>query len=170
MSNLHNILIIDTGGTFNKIYNPLNGQLEIDTTNQALKSLANAWLTDFNIVNVVGKDSLEMTEEDRLLISKTIEKSKEERILIIHGTDTMDKTAKLLSEHHLDKKIILTGSMVPFSINPIEATANFGSAYGYISAIEKKGVYICMNGKIGSFREIVKNREKGLFELKYNDT
>ena len=170
MSNLQNILIIDTGGTFNKIYNPLNGQLEIDTTNQALKSLAKAWLTDFNIVNVVGKDSLEMTEEDRLLISKTIEKSKEERILIIHGTDTMDKTAKLLSEHHLDKKIVLTGSMVPFSINPIEATANLSLAYGYLLSVEKKGIYISMSGIIGSFEKIVKNREKGLFELKHNDT
>jgi len=160
------LLIIDTGGTFNKIYNPLNGQLEIDTTNQALTTLANAWLVHLKIINIIGKDSLDMTDEDRVLLSQTIRESNIEHIIVIHGTDTMDKTAELLAEHNLNKKIILTGSMVPFSINPIEATANFCSAYGYISAIEKKGIYIGMNGKIGSFKEISKNREKGLFEIK----
>ncbi len=165
MSNLQKILIIDTGGTFNKIYNPLNGQLEIDTTNQALDTIAKAWLINLNIINIIGKDSLDMTNKDRLFISQTIKESSIEHIIVIHGTDTMDKTAKLLAEHNLDKKIILTGGMIPFSINPIEATANFSSAYGYLLSIDKKGVYISMNGKIGSFKEIVKNREKGLFEV-----
>ena len=160
------ILIIDTGGTFNKIYNPLNGKLEIDTTNQAVNALAKAWLINLNIINIIGKDSLEMTNEDRLVLAKTIKDSSIEHIIIIHGTDTMDKTAELLAKYNLDKKIILTGSMLPFSINPIEATANFSSTYGYISAIEKKGIYIGMNGRIGSFKEISKNREKGWFEIK----
>ena len=160
------ILIIDTGGTFNKIYNPLNGQLEIDTANQALNSLAQHWMVDFKMVNIVGKDSLDITDDDRLIIAQTIRRSDIEHIIIIHGTDTMDKTAHLLSEYNLDKKIILTGSMIPFSINPIEATANFSSAYGYISNIERVGIYISMNGKIGSFREVSKNREKGWFEMK----
>ena len=160
------ILIINTGGTFNKIYNPLNGQLEIDTTNQALNALAKAWLINLNIINIIGKDSLDMTDEDRLLLSQTIKDSTTGHIIVIHGTDTMDKTAELLAEHNLDKKIILTGSMIPFSINPIEATANFSSAYGYISTVEETGIYISMNGKIGSFKEIIKNREKGLFEIK----
>ena len=160
------ILIVDTGGTFNKIYNPLNGQLEIDITNRALNALAQHWMVDFNMVNIVGKDSLDITDEERLLIAQTIIKSDIEHIIIIHGTDTMDKTAHLLSEYNLDKKIILTGSMIPFSINPIEATANFSSAYGYISNIERVGIYISMNGKIASFKEIIKNREKGWFEIK----
>ena len=166
MSNLQKILIIDTGGTFNKIYNPLNGQLEMDTTNQALNALSKAWLINLNIINIIGKDSLDMTDEDRFLISQTIRESSSEHIIVIHGTDTMDKTAQLLAEHNLDKKIILTGSMIPFSINPIEATANFGSAYGYISAVEEKGIYISMNGRIGSLKKIVKNRKKGWFEIK----
>ena len=159
------ILIISTGGTFSKVYNPLNGELEIDITNQALKSLEKHWMVDFTIVNIIGKDSLDMTDDDRFIIAQTIKESAIERIIIIHGTDTVDKTAHYLAEYHFDKKIILTGSMVPFSINPIEATANFSSAYGYISIVNKNGLYIGMNGKIGSFEKIRKNRKKGFFEV-----
>jgi L-asparaginase len=159
------ILIISTGGTFNKVYNPLNGELEIDITNQALKRLEKQWMVDFSIINIIGKDSLDMTEEDRKVVAKTVKNSSIENIIIIHGTDTMDKTAHYLATQNLDKKIILTGSMVPFSINPIEATANFSSAYGYLLSVEKTGVYIGMNGVIGLFNEIVKNREKGFFEV-----
>lgn len=158
------ILIISTGGTFNKIYNPINGQLEIDTKNQALNILAKCWMVDFNIINIIGKDSLDMTDEDRDIIAQTIKSSSIENIIVIHGTDTMDLTAQYLAEHNLGKKIILTGSMIPFSINPIEATANFSCAYGYLSNIKKLGVYISMNGIIGSFEYISKNREKGFFE------
>ncbi len=160
------ILIISTGGTFSKVYNLLNGELEVDTTNQALKSLAKHWMVNFTIVNIIGKDSLYMTDDDRFIIAQMVKESEVERIIIIHGTDTIDRTAQYLAECHLNKKIILTGSMVPFSINPIEATANFSSAYGYISIVDKNGVYIGINGKIGSFKKIRKNRKKGFFEVK----
>jgi len=163
---MNKFLIIDTGGTFNKIYNPLNGQLEIDKTNQALLSISKAWMIDFTIVNIIGKDSLDMTHEDRVVIAKTIKNSKFTNIIIIHGTDTMDKTADFLKKEGFDKKIILTGAMIPYSINPIEATANFTSAYGYLNSIKRSGIYISMNGVIELSENIIKNREKGKFEEK----
>jgi len=163
---MNKFLIIDTGGTFNKIYNPLNGQLEIDKTNQALLSISKAWMIDFTIVNIIGKDSLDMTHEDRVVIAKTIKNSKFTNIIIIHGTDTMDKTADFLKKEGFDKKIILTGAMIPYSINPIEATANFTSAYGYLNSIKRSDIYISMNGVIELSENIIKNREKGKFEEK----
>jgi len=158
------ILVINTGGTFNKVYNPLTGDLEIDKKGKAVKELKKLWLNSFKIINIIGKDSLDMTEQDRAKILKVIKSSSEKRVIIIHGTDTMDKTAEYLSKGNLNQKIVLTGAMVPYSINPIEATANFASAYGYILGIDKKGVNISMNGRIENHKRVIKNKEKGYFE------
>lgn len=158
------ILIINTGGTFNKVYNPLNGNLDIDSKGNALKSIAKDWLTEFQLLNIIGKDSLDMTDKDREKITKAIKKSEYFRIIIVHGTDTMDKTANYLDAKGLNSIIILTGAMVPYAINPIEATANFASAYGYINATNKKGVYIAMNGIIKDYKRVMKNKEKGYFK------
>jgi L-asparaginase len=158
------ILIINTGGTFNKVYNPLTGNLEIDKQGEAIKSIAKAWLTEFKIKNIIGKDSLQMTKKDRNLIVKTIKETEIKDIIIVHGTDTMHKTAKRVAKAKIDKNIILTGSMVPFSINPIESTSNLCSAYGFIQDIYKGGVYISMNGIIKDYKKVFKNKEKGYFE------
>jgi len=158
------ILLINTGGTFNKIYHPSKGTLEIDKEGEALKNIANFWFNNFNIINIIGKDSLEMTEQDREEIYATIQTHPEKRVIIIHGTDTMDRTAQFLDKKKLKKKIILTGAMVPYSINPIEATANLASAYGYILGVNQSGIHISMNGRIKNYKRVIKNKEKGYFE------
>ncbi len=158
------ILVINTGGTFNKVYNPLTGNLDIDKKGKALKELKKIWLNNFRIINIIGKDSLDMNKKDRAEILNALLESSEKRIIIIHGTDTMDKTAKYLANAKLNKKIVLTGAMVPYSINPVEATANFSSAYGYILGINQKGVHISMNGRIKNHKRVIKNKEKGYFE------
>lgn len=157
------ILLIDTGGTFNKRYNPINGKLEIDIHSLALKEISRRWLTDFNIVNIIGKDSLDITSEDRLLLLATINLAKEENILIVHGTDTMDVTARYLADADLEKCIVLTGAMVPFSIDPVEASANLASAIGHMQNLEQHGVHIAMNGVFGHHSKVVKERTKGKF-------
>ena len=158
------ILIINTGGTFNKVYNPLTGNLDIEPTGKAIKSIAKHWLSELKIKNIIGKDSLEMTQKDRELIAQTIQNAEETKIIVVHGTDTMDKTADYLNAVNLDKKIILTGAMVPYSIEPVEATANLCSAYGYLIRLEKGGIFISMNGVIKDYKRVVKNKEKGYFE------
>jgi len=159
------ILIISTGGTFNKVYNPKNGNLEIDKSAQALKSIASKWLCKFNVLNIIGKDSLEMTNQDRHELLSTIEQSEYRHVIIVHGTDTMDITAEYLADAKLEQTIVLTGAMVPYSIDLTEATANLASAYGYIHALQKEGVFIAMNGVMGSYKKVKKNREEGLFTL-----
>jgi len=160
------ILIISTGGTFNKVYNPITGNLDIDRDSNAIKEIAKHWLSEFETINIIGKDSLDMTNRDREEILQTIQKSKYKKIILVHGTDTMDKTAQYLDNSKLNKCIVLTGSMVPFSINPIEATANLASAFGYINNLEQKGIFIVMNGVMNSFKKVIKNRTKGYFEYK----
>ncbi|TNF44938.1 MAG: asparaginase [Epsilonproteobacteria bacterium] len=159
------ILIINTGGTFNKIYDPISGELLMDKSSHALEEIASKWLCEFEILNIIGKDSLDMTNHDRLELLATISHSAHHRILIVHGTDTMDITAAYLADADLEKCIVLTGAMVPYSIDPIEATANLSSAYGYMNALEKEGIYIVMNGVMGTYDKVKKDRVKGKFSL-----
>ncbi len=157
------ILIISTGGTFNKIYDPIKGAFSIDQVSHALEDIASKWLCEFKILNIIGKDSLDMTNHDRLELLATISHSEYHHILIIHGTDTMDVTAEYLADADLEKQIIFTGAMVPYSIDPVEATANLCSAYGYINALEQEGIFIVMNGVMGSYEKVKKDRIKGRF-------
>jgi len=159
------ILFISTGGTFNKIYNPVHGELEIDQTSSALHEIAEKWLSDFEVIHIIGKDSLDMTNTDRLLLLATINLSKEDDIVIIHGTDTMEQTARYLADSELDKKVVLTGAMVPYAIDPVEATANLASAYGFLQHCDKNGIYISMNGIIERYHLLTKNTDAGRFIL-----
>ena len=159
------ILIINTGGTFNKIYNPLNGMLEITSHSYALDTIASKWICNFEVLNILGKDSLDMTNQDRLELLNTITQSTSSSIIVIHGTDTMDVSAAYIADAKLEKRILFTGSMVPYSIDPVEATANLASAYGYIQALKKDGVYIAMNGIVDVYTKIKKNHKKGKFTL-----
>ena len=156
-------LLISTGGTFNKVYNPNNGLLEIDRTSSALMDIASKWLCDFKMINIIGKDSLEMDENDRVLLLETIKEAKEEYIIVIHGTDTLEVTADFLAGASLKKTVVLTGAMVPYSIESVEAAANLASAFGYIQALETPGIYIAMNALMDSYEKIKKDKEKGKF-------
>jgi L-asparaginase len=159
----HEILIINTGGTFNKCYNPLTGRLDIDTQGEALQTIASKWLCHLEAINTIGKDSLEMTQSDREALAELIEQHPQKKILIIHGTDTIDLTASYLATHLSPRSIVLTGAMQPFSIDPLEATANFALAYGYLLGDPKCGLFIAMHGLIKPHDAIKKDRHLGKF-------
>jgi len=162
---MNKILLISTGGTFNKVYDPRKGELIIDDTSSALEEIASKWLCEFEIINIIAKDSLEMNSQDRLELLATISQSEYENIIVVHGTDTMELTAEYLANGDLEKKIIITGAMVPYSIDPVEATANLASAFGYLQMLDQPAVYIAMNGVFGSYEKVKKDRKKGRFIL-----
>ncbi len=157
------ILIISTGGTFNKVYHPENGELLVDDNALALKKIASKWLCNIEYITIIGKDSLDMTSQDRLELLATINQSNYNTIIVIHGTDTMSLTAEYLADAELDKCIVLTGAMVPYAIDSVEASANFASAVGYAQLLNDKGVYIAMNGCFGSYEEVKKDYKQGKF-------
>jgi len=159
------MLILNSGGTFNKIYNPQNGELEIPYNNEVIERILQSADFDYNLAGVVYKDSLDMDINDRKILTSIIMESSDDTFIIVHGTDTMGITAEFLSEIFEDRKIILTGSMKPFEINKIEATLNLGMAIGFLKAKPQNGVYICMNGLIELSKNIVKNKSLGKFEL-----
>ena len=158
------ITVINTGGTFNKRYNPLTGELEVPKDSLALDEIISyCYNIDFEVLNIISKDSLEMNDADREFIVKTIKNCKNENIIIVHGTDTIDLTASFIDENIKDKTIVLTGAMLPVSINKIEATLNFASAIGFLNANIKNGIYISMHGSVKNYKKLIKNREIGQF-------
>ncbi len=158
------ITVINTGGTFNKRYNPILGELEVPKDSLALDEIISyCYNIDFDVLNIISKDSLEMSDVDRELIVRTIKNIKNENIIIVHGTDTIDLTAKYLDEKIKDKNIVLTGAMLPISINKIEATLNFSQAIGFLNSNCESGIYISMHGSVKNYKKLVKNRELGKF-------
>ncbi len=158
------ITIINTGGTFNKRYNPIKGQFEVPTDNIALdKIVASCHNIEFEIKNIISKDSLDMTDEDRQTITDEVLNTSNNKIIIIHGTDTVDLTSAFLKEQVNNKKIVFTGAMIPMSIDEVEATMNFSLALGFLSANVDNGIYISMHGIVVDSSRLVKNRELGQF-------
>lgn len=161
------VTVINTGGTFNKRYNPIKGQLDVPNDNIALdKIIKSCHNVDFEIKNIVSKDSLDITDIDRKVIMQTIKNSNTENIIIIHGTDTIDKTATFIEENIQDKKIVFTGAMVPMSIDEVEATMNFSLALGFLSAKVETGIYLAMHGVVVNHKDLLKNKSEGKFLLK----
>ncbi|MCP4971058.1 MAG: asparaginase [Arcobacter sp.] len=158
------VTIINTGGTFNKRYNPIKGQLEVPSDNIALnKIIASCHNVDFEIKNIVSKDSLDITHKDRQELVNEIKNTNNKKIIIIHGTDTIDLSAKFIKSKIINKKIIFTGSMVPMSIDEVEATMNFSKALGFLSAKPKNGVYLAMHGVVIDEEKLKKDKRKGKF-------
>ena len=118
---------------------------------------------DIEIKFLMAKDSLLMNEEDRQRILEECKKSKEDRIIITHGTDTMAETAKTLGNGIKDKTIVLLGAMVPYNKKDSDALFNFGSAISVVQTLPK-GTYIVMNGKIFDWNNVKKNKKLERFE------
>ena len=108
------VRILVTGGTFDKEYDEIKGELFFqDTHMREILDLGRSKL-EVKIRTLMLIDSLEMTDADRALILENCEEVNEAQIVITHGTDTMTKTAKVLANAELSKTIVLTGAMIPY--------------------------------------------------------
>lgn len=157
------IRIFITGGTFDKEYNELNGQLYFkDTHLHDLLELGRSKLK-VEIRTLMMIDSLEMTDEDRSLIAHQCIQCEENKIVITHGTDTMNLTAAVLAEKVKDKTIILTGAMIPIKFGSSDGLFNLGSALAFAQTLPA-GVYVAMNGRYFNWDNVRKNKQTGIFE------
>ena len=157
------IRIIITGGTFDKRYDELRGELTFRDTHlpEILRQVRVTVPVELEISELV--DSLYMKDEDRLRIADACEASEQRRIVITHGTDTMAETAAVIGARMLDRVIVLTGAMVPFAFTGSDAVFNLGCAIGAVQALPP-GVYVTMNGGVFRWDNVRKNRERGVFE------
>lgn len=157
------IKIFITGGTFDKEYNELDGTLFFKNTHLAEILEQGRSKVPVDIRTLMLIDSLEMGEDDRRIIVGHCKEAVEDRILITHGTDTMEETARVLGQAIRDKTIVLTGAMIPYKFGSSDGLFNLGSALAFVQTLPA-GVYIAMNGKYFRWDNVRKNRKNGEFE------
>jgi L-asparaginase len=157
------IKLIITGGTIDKHYNELNGELSFTETHIQQMLIQTRCQLDLDIEVLMLKDSLEMTDEDRETILHACSNTKADKIVITHGTDTMTDTAKTLGKHIQDKSIALLGAMIPYELKNSDALFNLGCALTAVQCLES-GIYITMNGKVFPWDQVEKNRQAGIFQ------
>jgi len=158
------VAILTTGGTFDKVYFDANSEYSIgDPCITSILDEGNV-NSDYRIQSILKKDSLDITSKERQIIKNSVEECAEERIIIIHGTDTMVETAKSL-EDIKDKTIVLMGAMQPARFKKTDAIFNSGFALAAAQILEY-GVYITMNGMVFHSDNVRKNIDLGKFETK----
>lgn len=156
------VRLIITGGTFDKHYDEIKGELTFKDSHlpDIIKRVRITSPVELEIVQLI--DSLQMTDEHRARILEVCRAAPESRIVITHGTDRMPETAKLLGPAALDKTIVLTGAMVPFQFSGSDALFNLGGAF-MAARLLPPGVYVAMNGRAYAWDDVRKDFERGVF-------
>jgi L-asparaginase len=152
-----------TGGTFDKEYNELNGELYFRETHlPEMLNLARSRVAA-QISTLFMIDSLQMTDDHRELVARACADAPEDRIVVTHGTDTMVETAAVLARRVVGKTVVLTGAMVPWKFGSSDGLFNLGSALAFAQVLPP-GVYVSMNGRFFPWDNVLKNKAKGEFE------
>jgi len=157
------VRVLVTGGTFDKEYDELTGKLFFRQTHlEEMLQLGRSRLpTQVEVVCMI--DSLEMTDEHRKLILKHCKECTEDKIIITHGTDTLEVTARYLADAKLNKSIVLTGAMIPYKFGSSDGLFNLGSALAFAQSLTD-GVYVAMNGRCFDAHNVTKDKQTGEFK------
>ena len=157
------IRVFVTGGTFDKEYDERTGQLFFKDTHIRDMLKLGRCLVEVEVRTLMMIDSLDMDDDDRQVILSQCRKCPHERIVVTHGTDTMEQTARLLGSEIRGKTIVLTGAMIPYAFGSSDGLFNLGSALAFAQGLPH-GVYIAMNGRCFTWDNVRKNRDAGVFE------
>lgn len=159
------IQVFVTGGTFDKEYNLITGELFFRNTHLPEMFERGRCSLEIDLRTLMMVDSLEMTDADREIILHNCRKTSAQRILITHGTDRMVETARVLAAADFpEKTIVLTGAMIPYAFGTSsDGFFNLGSALAFVQVLPP-GVYVVMNGRYFSWDNVEKNRQTGNFQ------
>ena len=158
------IQIFITGGTFDKEYNYITGELFFKDSHVSKMLERGRCTVDVDVKTLMMIDSLKMSEADRQIIVYSCQSAESDKILITHGTDTMVTTADILAEAKIEKTIILTGAMIPYAFGTSsDGFFNLGSALAFAQTLPH-GVYVVMNGRYFNWNKVRKNKQTGNFE------
>ena len=145
------ITFIQAGGTIDKAYpsTETTHGYNFEIGNPAFLAILQKinHSLEFDYLSVVKKDSLDFTDEDRQAVWEAVASVPHENIIITHGTDTIYQTAKKLSSIK-NKKVILTGAMLPAEFSRSDAMFNLGMAVGAIQTLPVPGIYIALFGAV----------------------
>ncbi len=163
------LTIITTGGTIEKIYDEDEGTLQNRETVLRSKILQKLRLpyTDIQVKFLMAKDSLFMDDADRDLIRDEIraQAAKGWPIIVIHGTDTMDQTARhcFATYPNPPVAVVFTGAMRPLGFDDSDATQNVVEAI-FATQLVAPGYYATFHGRLYEVPNFRKNKVKGTFE------
>jgi L-asparaginase len=157
------IRIFVTGGTFDKEYNEITGQLFFKETHLPEMISRSRVTPKVEVSTLMMIDSLDMTPGNRMLIAEQCNSVSENQIIITHGTDTMSVTAAVLAEKVPGKTVVLTGAMIPYKFGSSDGFFNLGCALAFVQTLPP-GVYVVMNGRCFDWDNVRKNRQTGQFE------
>lgn len=161
------ITIITTGGTIEKTYNEQDGSLK-NYSSILTKILDSLRLPDLEIQqrNIIFKDSLDMTDEDRDLVLRLtrMEMKNADAVIILHGTDTLEKTGELLYNEIKEPlcPIIFTGAMRPYEFRDSDAVQNVTESL-IAARLVAPGIYVVMHNRILQFPGVYKDRARRTF-------
>ncbi|MFT4605476.1 MAG: L-asparaginase [Rhodothermales bacterium] len=156
------VAIISTGGTIDKIYFDASSDYQVGEPQIAEILRMVGSQVEFTVDTLFRKDSLEITDQDRLEIRRRVEASSSGRVVITHGTDTMVETGKALASVK-GKTIVLVGSLKPARFKNSDAEFNIGFALAAVQTLPE-GVWITMNGRVFAYDAVQKNRTMNRFE------
>jgi len=157
--------VIVTGGTFDKRYDAIKGELTFTETHlPALLEQARVNLPLAVDIRLLI-DSLQMTDAHRQSVLEACRESQESAIVVVHGTDTMVETAQVVGRAALDKAVVFTGAMVPYSVQGSDAEFNLGFALAAALTLPP-GAYVAMNARIFPWDDVTKDKAEGAFKTK----
>jgi|TARA_B110000977_G_C10910455_1_gene429012 L-asparaginase len=156
------LLVLAIGGTIDKVYfDALSDyQIGLPAATEILQRVKVNF--DFDVRQMISKDSLEMTDADRQQILSVVQAHSGDHVIITHGTDTMVDTGQLLKQAE-GKTIVIMGAMQPAIMKLTDADFNLGVAVAAVQTLSP-GVYLCMNGRIYNVDKVIKNRAEGQFQ------
>jgi L-asparaginase len=157
------IRIFVCGGTFDKQYDEINGRLFFKITHVPEMLRLGRSRVEVEVETLMMVDSLDMSDDQRVVIARQCRQCDETRIVITHGTDTMVETAAVLAAAVGNKTVVLTGAMIPYAFGSSDGLFNLGSALSFAQVLPA-GVYVAMNGTAFAWNRVRKNRESGVFE------
>src|SRR5262245_27285631 len=155
------IFIVTTGGTIDKAYFDALSVYQVGEP-VVTKILTVAHVAyPYRIVELLRKDSLELTDADREQLRCQVAALETTRVIVTHGTDTMTVSAQVLASIP-DKTIVLTGALSPGRCAESDASFNLGMAFAAVQTLPA-GVYIVMSGEVFPASEVRKDRAQGRF-------
>ena len=157
--------VFTTGGTIDKVYFDALSAYQVGEPAAASVLAAMRVEVPYEVTQLMRKDSLEITDADREAICRAVLDAPQAKILVTHGTDTMDQTAQALQRALLarpDKSVVLTGALLPGAFRDTDAIFNLGFALGALQAMDG-GVCLAMNGRLFDPAHVRKDRQAGRF-------
>lgn len=158
--------VLITGGTLDKVHDTQTESLVLDGTTRVQDIFAQGRTKISRFKNLMQIDSLDMTDDNRAQILKAVKTAPENRLVITHGTGTMEITAQYLAAAlgpDSEKVIVLTGAMRPWSLGRSDGNFNLGGAI-VAARLLPAGVYGVMNGRVFAAADLHKDAERGRFD------